>query len=265
MLTSSLSENSVNSTMSDEKPHFLNPFEKTKVIRQNEQDIVFGYLRICQYLLPMNQPYFQIVDIIQIIILLFYANLRIVETNEFLCANGELMRISDTSGNHRQIITLNNDDLRKRSIELITMHNNEFIKFLKKVLKSTLAEKIWCKCDPNNTEKIGTEKFVYFWTLPVTLFKVALYQRKHGNKEKPKLNHNELKKDFIHLATWVIRKYGEKQTDGTAIFVLKRDNYTKKIVEYVKNYVDHKGELYEDHSYAYIYAQTISDVKKNTK
>eukprot|EP01084_Bolivina_argentea_P080451 145724_1 len=61
---------------------------------------------------------------------------------------------------HQQMIKiLEDNNLRKRSVELVTSDNNEFIKFLKKILKSKLKEKIWSKCDPNNTGKIGAEKF----------------------------------------------------------------------------------------------------------
>jgi len=144
---------------------------------------------------------------------------------------------------------LENDDLRQRSVQvkLVTSDNNEFIKFLKKILKSKLNEKIWSKCDPNSTGKIETEKFMYFWTLPVTLFKVAVFQRKNNTKEKPKLDQKELKKEFTHLATWIIRRYGQKQDDGGSTFTLTKENFAKDIVEYVKKYAEVKGELYEDY------------------
>eukprot|EP00483_Globobulimina_turgida_P004799 UN04808 len=84
-----------------------------------------------------------------------------------------------------------------------------------------------------------------FWTLPVTLFKVAIFQGKNKNKQKPKLDQKEIKKDFMHLATWIVRRYGQKQSDGGATFVLIKANFAKNIVDYVKSYADAKGELYE--------------------
>eukprot|EP01084_Bolivina_argentea_P257814 434442_1 len=112
----------------------MNRFEKIKCIVQNRKNIVFGYLRECQYLLPTNQAYYQVHEIIQLNILLFY-------------------------GNHPQIVILKDDHLRQLSVELVTPNNNEFVNFLKKIFKSKLNAKIWNRCDPNNTGKIETEKF----------------------------------------------------------------------------------------------------------
>ena len=148
---------------------------------------------------------------------------------------------------HRQLEILENDDLRQRSVKLVTSDNNEFIKFLKKILKSKLNEKIWSKCDPNGSGKIETEKFMYFWTLPVTLFKVAVFQRRNNTKEKPKLDQKELKKEFTHLATWIIRKYGERGDDGGSTFTLTKENFAKDIVDYVKKYAESKGVLDDDY------------------
>eukprot|EP01084_Bolivina_argentea_P023726 44317_1 len=138
---------------------------------------------------------------------------------------------------------LESAELRQRSVALVTGDDREFIKFLKKILKSKLNEKIWAKCDPKGTKRIETDKFLYFWTLPTTLFKVAIYQRKHGNKKKPKLDQKELKKDFTHLATWIIRREGEEQEDGSYAFVLTKDNFSKDIVDYVRAYADCEGKL----------------------
>ena len=42
-------------------------------------------------------------------------------------------------------------------------------------------------------------------------------------------------------------RYGEKQSDGGATFTLTKESFAKDIVDYVKNYADTKGELYEDY------------------
>mmetsp|Transcript_35918 Transcript_35918/g.57739 ORF Transcript_35918/g.57739 Transcript_35918/m.57739 type:complete len:323 (+) Transcript_35918:57-1025(+) len=143
---------------------------------------------------------------------------------------------------------LENEELKQRSIRLVNGDNQEFIKFLKKILKSKLKEKIWAKCDQNNTGEINTEKFMYFWTLPVTLFKVAVHQRVNGKDAgKPKVDQKELKLEFQHLATWIVRRYGEKESDDTSSFVLKKEHFDTDIVEYVQAYAAVSGELYEEY------------------
>eukprot|EP01084_Bolivina_argentea_P241097 404827_1 len=147
---------------------------------------------------------------------------------------------------HHQLVILEDEDLREKSVALVTGDNNAFIKFLKTLLKSKVSEKVWNQCDPNGTGKIETKKFRYFFFAPVKLFKIRIHERKHGNKTVPTLDKKDLIPEFCHLATWIIRRYGEKQQDGGATFVLTKENYAKNIIDYVESYADAGGELFEE-------------------
>ncbi len=102
---------------------------------------------------------------------------------------------------HPQIVILEDPKLKALSVELVTGSKGEFVKFVKKILNSKLKDKIWLKCDSKGTGVIDEEKFMFFWILPVTLFKVAQFQRKNKTKEKHQPDAEQLRRDIQHLAT----------------------------------------------------------------
>ena len=198
-------------------------FEKIKNVDERQKNIVNGYIREYQSLLQTdNNLYNNIPQLIWVICLSYYAL-------------------------NKQILILEDVELKNKSIELVTGNDNDFIKFLIKILRSKLKDRIWGKCDPNKNNEISTEKFVYFWLLPVTLFKVAVHQRETKDNTKPKLDQKQFKKEYIHFATWIIRTKGEIQNDGAAKFVLKKENYNEKLIDYAKQYAHAKGEIVENH------------------
>ena len=147
---------------------------------------------------------------------------------------------------NQQMLILRDDELRKISLKLVTANNNEFIEFSNKMLKSKLSEKLWDKGDRDSSGQIETEEFKSFFVLPVTLYKIAVYQRNNNTKEKPKLNDAKVRKDFLHLTTWIMIKYGKLQNDGHYEFTLDKENFADKIVGYLKTYADCKGKLLVD-------------------
>merc|ERR1712048_1201186 len=131
---------------------------------------------------------------------------------------------------------LKNETLKQRSLHLITNDDNEFIQFLQKIFKTKLNEKIWNKCDPQNDGEIGTKMFMFLWSLPVTLFHVAMHQRKHGNESKPELDPKEIELDYLHLATWIVHKYGQQNK----AFILRKESFAENLIKYVTAYADAK-------------------------
>merc|ERR550525_711646 len=104
-----------------------------------------------------------------------------VGTSDTRSATGSVSRWS-------QQAILEDPKLKQLSVDLVTSSKGEFVKFVNKILKSKLKDKIWKKCDSKGTGQIDEQKFMFFWILPVTLFKVAQFQRKNKTKTKPKMD-----------------------------------------------------------------------------
>ena len=64
-------------------------FEDVKLIQQNHKDIVFGYIRGAQQLLPSNNPYYNISTLVSHTILLFYV------INEYFFKYGRHVEVTD--------------------------------------------------------------------------------------------------------------------------------------------------------------------------
>merc|ERR1719273_1517667 len=150
---------------------------------------------------------------------------------------------TESVSRHPQRVILEDAKLKQMSVDLVTGSNGEFVKFVKKILKSKLKDKIWKKCDSKGTGQIDEEKFMFFWILPVTLFKVHQFQRKNKTKQKPQLEDKELRRECVHLASWIIHKHGTPRADGGFSFLLKEEGYNKVVVEYVRQYAQAKGEV----------------------
>jgi len=140
--------------------------------------------------------------------------------------------------------------LRKRSLSLVADNNREFILFLQSILGSerqATQDVIWNKCDPNGLGKIDEHKFMRFWEEPVRMFKVARYQRDQRTEEIPHIDTKQLRTDYTHLATWIVRRYGTEQTDGSSQFILHKEHFADAIVSFLNAYAEAKGELYESY------------------
>ena len=145
---------------------------------------------------------------------------------------------------NRQVSILQNEQLRALSVKLVTSDGNEFIRFMTKFLRTQRCQQLWDKIDTKGKGKIDTKQFEHFWTQPTVFFKVSMYQRRTRTENTPKWRDmKNVKKEHKHLAMWIIRKYGERQSDETYSFTLKHKNFANVIVGYLYKYAKVKGEL----------------------
>jgi len=137
---------------------------------------------------------------------------------------------------------LEDEALKTLSLDLVNRDDFEFLNFVERVLNSRLKEQIWKKCDEEGTGTIDERKFMYFWMIPVTLFKVSEFQRLNDTKAKPELDNAEIKRECKHLATWIIWRFGTLR-DGRFSFSLQREGYTERVMEFLQSYADAKGKV----------------------
>jgi len=156
---------------------------------------------------------------------------------------------ANIGGQNAMRSALDDPALQALSVQLVTAYNGKFIKFVEKLLKSKLKDKIWSKCDSMGEGRIDGEKFMYFWILPVTLFKVARHQKQTKTKGRPKLDDKAMRREVRHLAVWIIRRYGVRQEDGSYSFILEREGFDKKIMKYLKEYAATKGAVAEEEDF----------------
>ena len=137
---------------------------------------------------------------------------------------------------------LEDEELQKLSLDLVNRSDYEFLNFVDKLMKSKLKEQIWLKCDEQSSGVIDERRFMYFWIIPVTLFKVAEYQKENNTKEKPELDNADIKRECKHMASWIIWRYGTL-SDGRFSFKLEQDGYHEKVTDYLQSYVDAQGKV----------------------